>query len=153
MTLCQHIDRLIALNRLGDRAGVDRYLRQLKPRPKALTFRAEQVPLAFMLDCRFRCDRLDGTFRVRECLERRGAVWPSGKRKGAPKSPQCQGCRVGEAFAACFPGLELRPPSQAPEMLRGRRALTIVMDEAPHGYCPMAEAATLTPDDRDEWRA
>lgn len=110
----------------------------------------------------FRCERLRCSMPVRDCLEIRGAVWPSGKRKGCPKRRECQGCPVGEENAARVPAYPVKPPSQAPEVLpfsqrmaKRARALVGLEDDEVVRVDPMREAATLAcnPDDPNDWRA
>jgi hypothetical protein len=106
----------------------------------------------------FRCERLKVTMPIRDCLETRGAKWPSGRRKGCPKRRECQGCPVGDKNAQAIPGYAVRPPWQPAEVLSpSQRMAKRARDLASIGYEEpvdvLREAAALTPDDDNDWRA
>jgi hypothetical protein len=101
----------------------------------------------------FRCERLSCEMPIRDCLENRADLWPSGGPKGKPKRIECVGCPQGEVNALLVPTYRTRPATRPPEVLppaqRAARARAD-LERLPvgGGLCPMQEAATLTPDDR-----
>lgn len=155
----KRVKRAIAMIQSGDRSGAVVELRTLASRPPPLRgSEAEQLVFAVV---RFECPRLHLEMPVRECLETRGAVWPSGGRKGTPKNPQCVGCGIGERFAYACPGIRLRPPSQPPEVLPtsqrmaklARSLVGLGPEDTVRGPMdPLTEASMLSRDDHGEWR-
>ena len=97
--------------------------------------------------------RLGGTLLVRSCLDRRSAVWPSGHRRGRPMKLECQGCPLGEAYAARSPWHIPPKPSQPAEVKDPEQRAAKMRWDAEHvpddqpWMDPMREAASLTPDD------
>lgn len=144
----------LAMLRAGDRAGALAILAALFSHPWQPPESGDQLAFSFVASFTFRCERLGiDRLPIRDCLERRGAVWPSGRRRGVPKSPQCAACPIGQSLARAVP-YRVRPPSQPPEVLPAAQRLAKMI----HGLCldlgeplepsPMQEAAELTPDDR-----
>lgn len=120
----------------------------IEPRPTlgALLLATDRVPC-----------RMGGMLLVKTCLLIRSRVWPSGKRKGHPRQLACVGCPLGAEYAKRLPGYPLPPQSQPAEVLspEQRRAKAACGTNAAgeHGMDPMREAASLTPDDVNDWRA
>lgn len=88
------------------------------------------------------------------CVDRQAARWRSGDRRGKPKFYECQGCALGEGYRARLAGYqppedsdtrEVMSPSQRAAKAKARA--TRIDPEEPNA-CPLAEAAALTPDDR-----
>jgi len=134
------------------------------PNPKPKPPPPHQLPLR-LIGCStewdlFMCERLHCRMPVRDCLETRGALWPSGKRRGHPKRIECQGCPVGKANAERVPTYRVRPPWQPTEVLsasqrmaKRARALVVLDEHEAGSLSPLSEAATLTPEDTTDWRA
>lgn len=106
---------------------------------------------------RFVCPRLHIEMPVRECLEKRGLKWVTGRRRGAPRSPECIGCETGEAFAWICPGIRLRPPSEPPAVMPlsqrlAKRASALATPCAYAESNPLTEASDMTPTDETDWR-
>jgi hypothetical protein len=113
-----------------------------------------------------RC-RLGAKLFVQACLDHRSAVWPSGGdgtrrrvdgsvnrgRQGKPKHPECQGCPVGEAYAARAPWHVPPKPSQPREVMEQEQRAAKERWQAERGFDdqpwldPLKQAADLTPDD------
>jgi hypothetical protein len=97
---------------------------------------------------------------VRACLNRQADVWPSGNRKGHPKKLECVGCPLGASYKARLPGYKPPPPSQPAEVLsreqreaKRRFQQEHELDDGGDSMSPLKEAAGMTPDDRNDWRA
>lgn len=109
----------------------------------------------------FRCDRLRCSMPVKDCLDRRARVYPSGGSaggrggpRGRPVHHECQGCPVGEANARAvlgyIPRLSTRPPEVLPlsqRMARRARQLVGLEDGEPVQVDPLRLASSLTKDD------
>jgi hypothetical protein len=149
----REIARVIAMLRSGDRSGAITALRALRtPRPRpAQAQPGGQIPLLPPALLRFRCEVLSLDMAVGDCIDRREDAYRSGRRAGARKHLECQGCAVGQAWRAGLPEYQAREPSNPREVLppgqrraKARRASASWEDA---GCDPLAEAASLTPDD------
>lgn len=101
--------------------------------------------------------RLGGWLLLKVCLDRRTDLWPSGKRRNCMRHPECEGCKIGEDYAARSTWHVPRKPTQPAEVLapEQRKAKAKWMAEhitLPADQDPMAEAASLTPDDDTDWK-
>ncbi len=120
----------------------------IEPRPTlgALLLATDRVPC-----------KMGGMLLVKTCLLIRSRTWPSGKRKGQPRQLACVGCPLGAEYAKRLPGFPLPPQSQPAEVLspeqRRAKAASGMNGAARYGMDPMREAASLTPDDVNDWRA
>lgn len=117
--------------------------------------------------------RLGGELLAQRCLDRRSATWPSGGngtrrrvdgslnrgRQGRPRFVECQGCPMGEAYAARAPWHVPPKPSQPAEVLnrdqreaRDRWLRTLPSVERVDLFQdePVHLATTLTPDEPPE---
>lgn len=114
--------RVAAAVQAGDR---ERALLMLRSMVQVAVYTgcSSQMYLPIILIQTFRCDRLNANaMRVKDCLDRRSRIWPSGNAKGAPteQSQVCQGCGIGAYFAERLPMYE-PPPSAIPRAAGGRR--------------------------------
>jgi hypothetical protein len=150
----REIGRVIAMLRSGDRSGALEALRTLRTEPprRALPQAVAQLPLLPPEMFRFHCDVLSLDLSVGECIDRREDAYRSGKRAGARKHLECQGCVVGQAWRAGLPEYQAREPSNPREVLpagqrkaKARRTAASWREE--DGCDPLAEAASMTPDD------
>lgn len=126
--------------------GQAHQLTLLRPNLRAKLLATDYVPC-----------RMGGMLLARACLLIRSRVWPSGRRRGQPIQRACVGCPLGEEYARRLPGFPLPPPSQPAEVLSpAQRQAKARAQNLPwverQDMDPMREAATLTPDDADEWR-
>jgi hypothetical protein len=147
----RHVRRAKALLRSGDRAGALAELTALEA--TSATSRARALPEQLVMALTpFHCERLQLDLVVGECIDRREDAYRSGRRAGARKHLECQTCAVGQAWRARLPGYHARAPSNPREVLspqqrkaKARRTAASWREE--DGCDPLAEAASLTPDD------
>jgi hypothetical protein len=149
----------------GDRAGAVALLdvvltgiRERKRRRKTSTA-ANVQQLAFAA-LSFHCEAYDVDITAVDCIQRAKKVYPSGGRKNSPCWRQCAACEQGKAVALACPGIEIRPASQWPDVLpasqrMAKRAKALVANYEPGetwSMDPMKEAATMSPDDTNDWK-
>jgi len=130
-------------------------------RPALPTAQLALILPAVALADPFTCPRLRGVMTIEDCLVRRTRTWPSGGGKGspAPEAMVCVGCETGSGWAVQLPNFKPPPSTMAPAVLpnsqrmaKQARALVGLGDDEVVRVDPMAEAATLTPDDKTDWR-
>lgn len=155
MTSRRALLRLRARIVLGDRAGA---LREIDAEIERREPPIDPAQTMFVV-MRFRCLRLNATMSVKECLEKRGAKWVTGGRRGAPMSHECVGCETGNRHEWLCPGIRLRPAKEPPAVMpasqrlaKRARALTDPDCRVCADMDPLREAAMATPDDRSEWK-
>lgn len=157
----QELRRVRAMVQTGDRAGALSALRAMEERPPSRDMGESQLLLMLALETGFRCDRLNvDEMRIRDCLVRRSRVWPSGGGRGsaAPAATACVGCPVGAGWAARLPSFVPPKSTLAAEVLSpsqraAKRAAWSEPTEESLRTDPMRDAAQLTPDDVNDWRA
>lgn len=158
------VRRARLLVKAGDRAGALRLLEELaEPPPRSSPPASTQLALVVVLSLPFHCKRLNrDDMPVRECLTRRSRTWAAGGGKGsaAPEATACKGCGVGMHWSVQLP--RFRPPRStlAPVVLpnsqrlaKRARALVNLGDDEVVRVDPLREAATMSPDDPNDWRA
>mgnify|MGYP003466026943 FL=1 len=155
----QDVRRARLLIRAGDLPAALRMLLALEAVPPIPTHvDPGQIALPLALYYPFRCERLRVTMRVRDCLDRRSRIWPSGGGRGCLRHAECLGCPVGDGHAAGLPYYSPPPSTLAPAVLppgqRRARDRWMREHETTDGATvdPLVEAAAMTPDDATDWR-
>jgi hypothetical protein len=146
--------RVTAGDRAGAQAELDVALGVVRSRKKRRALLdGEQLVLPVVV---IECAVLHAPVTLEGCRQRRGACWPSGGRKGAPKDLRCSTCALGSLVELSCPGVHLRPASQPAEVMSplqraAKRAKALITFEPGEHWAmePMREVAMMTPDDRD----
>jgi hypothetical protein len=104
------------------------------------------------------CTPLRATLMVEACLRRHTGMWPSGRRRGAPRWPFCAACPLGALHLRRAPWYRAPPPSQPAEVLspvqlaardRWRRSfLRVPPVLGPDDVDPLRVASDMSPEDR-----
>jgi hypothetical protein len=151
------LTQLERIRRAGSMRDLESYLRELKRR-RASARKPSMIDDApqLALPCAMVACRVGGELRIAACLDRRNQSYPSGKRKGAPQHPECEGCVWGKAYAQMAPGYRAKGATLAPEVLpsaqraakaRWEASRLPVADDAEERD-PLRQAAAMTPDDK-----